>query len=405
MHPTRRAGAITACLLLVLTACSGSSTPLSEEAADPCRGVTVTPGAGPIAWTVSTATDLEHMDDDPVGVGDGFLVGVSGCIGFVETAGLLRWTIPGLLDDVVRVDEILVIAMSGRPSSVGVDATTGAIEWSREDRGHWDDVAVQGRTVMLAGGTFDGSVKTVDASTGREIATRYPLIPDDGRFRDAVSDEGLLVTAGHANQKGVIVAADASGRVVLDAGAGVFFPDPVAVVGEIVVVQASGITGGGVGGEPRTHLVGIDRTTRTERWRRVLPGLQAGHAVEVGGVVVVRLKGGLSGVDARSGAVRWSVPLGEDYESPMVAVRPDAVALGESDGTVVLIEVADGRRRWSARTEGAVAVLGAPDADVLLAANDADFYGRSAPATALHCGQPVALRLGRAPAGAASAPA
>ena len=90
--------------------------------------------------------------------------------------------------------------------------------------------------------------------------------------------------------------------------------------------------------------------------------------------MVVRLKGGLSGVDARSGVVRWSVALGEDYESPMVVVGSDAVALGESDGTVAVIEVADGRRRWSVRTEGQVAVLGALDGDVLLAANQPDFY-------------------------------
>ena len=314
------------------------------------------------------------MNSDPVGVGDGFLVGVSGCVAFVETGGRLRWVIPGMLDGAARVEDALVIALSGRPSSVGVEATTGAIEWARDDRGHWDDVVVQGRTVMLAGASFDGSVKTIEASTGREVATRYPLIPDDGRFYVAVADDGLLLTAGHARQRGAVLAADASGRIVFDAGAGVFFPDPVAVVGDVIVVQASGITGGGVGGEPRTHLVGIDRTARTERWRRVLPGPQAGHAVEVGGVVVVRLKGGLAGVDARSGVVRWSVAMGADYESPMVVVGSDAVALGESDGTVVVIEVADGRRRWSVRTEGQVAVLGALDGGVLLSANNPDFY-------------------------------
>ncbi|HEV2759226.1 MAG TPA: PQQ-binding-like beta-propeller repeat protein [Acidimicrobiales bacterium] len=314
------------------------------------------------------------MDSDPVGVGDGFLVGVSGCVGFVETGGRLRWTVPGSLVDGARLGDTLVIAQNGEPSVLGVDATTGEGIWKRPDRALWSDVVAETGTAMLVGSSFDGSVTTVEASTGRATANQYGILPNDGRFLNAIVDDGLLVTAGHAGRKGRVVAADGSGRIVLDAVAGVFFPHPVAVVGDVIVLRASGITGGGVDAEPSTHLVGHDRTTGTERWRRVLPGLQAGPAVEVAGVVVVRLKGGLSGVDARSGVVRWSVAIGDDYESPMVVVGTDAVALGEPDGTVVVIEVADGRRRWSVRTEGQVAVLGALDGGVLLSANNPNFY-------------------------------
>ncbi len=375
MHPNRRAGAIAVCLLLVLAACSGSSSStIPDLPADPCRDLTVSPGAGGIAWTVTAAGEHGLMDSDPVGVGDGFLVGVNRCIGFVETGGRLRWTVPGSLVDAARLVDTLVIAQHGESSVLGVDARTGEVIWKRPDRALWSDVVAEGRTTMLVGTSFDGSVTTIEASTGRATANQYGILPNDGRFLNAIVDDGLLLTAGHAGRKGRVVAADVSGRIVLDAVAGVFFPDPVAVVGDVIVLRASGITGGGVDAEPSNHLVGHDRTTGTQRWRRVLPGLQAGPAVEVAGVVVVRLKGGLAGVDARSGVVRWSVAPGEDYESPMVVVGSDAVALGESDGTVAVIEVADGRRRWSVRTEGQVAVLGALDGDVLLAANQPDFY-------------------------------
>jgi outer membrane protein assembly factor BamB len=314
------------------------------------------------------------MDSDPVGVGDGFLVGVNHCVAFVETAGRVRWTVPGSLVDGARLGDTVVIAATGDPSVFGVDAITGKITWTRPDRGLWSDVSAVGGAVMLVGSGFDGSVSTIEASTGRVVAREHPLLPDSDRFPNSIVDDGLLLTAGHASRTGRVVAADASGRIVLDAVAGVFFPDPVAIVGDVVVLRASGITGGGVDAEPSTHLVGHDRRTGAELWRRVLPGLQAGPVVEVAGVVVVRLKGGLSGVDARSGVVRWSMPLGEDWDSPMVAVGAEAVALGTSDGTVAVYEVAGGRRRWSTQTEGAVAVLGALEGDVLLAANDPDVY-------------------------------
>ena len=375
MHPNRRAGAFAIGLLLALAACSGaSSQAIPDLPADPCGDLTVTAGGGGIAWSITATGEHGQMDSDPVGVGDGFLVGVNRCIGFVETAGRLRWTIPGSLVDGARHGDTVVIAQNGEPSVLGVDAVTGDVKWTHPYRALWSDVAGADRTAMLVGSSFDGSVTTIEASTGRATANQYGILPDDGRFRNAIVDDGLLITAGHAGRKGRVVAADASGRIVLDAGAGVFFPDPVAIVGDVIVLRASGITGGGVDAEPSTHLVGHDLRTGAERWRRVLPGLQAGPAVEVAGVVVVRLKGGLTGVDARSGVVRWTIPLGEDWDSPMVAVEPDAVALGAWEGTVVVVEAVDGRRRWSTRTEGPVAVLGALSADVLLAANNPDFY-------------------------------
>jgi outer membrane protein assembly factor BamB len=170
------------------------------------------------------------------------------------------------------------------------------------------------------------------------------------------------------------VAADASGRIVLDVSTGLFFPHPVGVVGDVIVLQASGISTGEGDGEPSTHLVGVDRATGAERWRTVLPGRQAGHAIEVGGVVAVRVEDGLTGLDPRTGAVRWSVAADPDYGWPLAAAGRDAVALGGRDGTVTVVEVADGRRRWGTRTEGPVAVLGTPDGEVLLVANDPDFY-------------------------------
>ena len=213
MHPNRRAGAIAVCLLLVLAACSGSSSStIPDLPADPCRDLTVSPGAGGIAWTVTAAGEHGLMDSDPVGVGDGFLVGVNRCIGFVETGGRLRWTVPGSLVDAARLVDTLVIAQHGESSVLGVDARTGEVIWKRPDRALWSDVVAEGRTTMLVGTSFDGSVTTIEASTGRATANQYGILPNDGRFLNAIVDDGLLLTAGHAGRKGRVVAADVSGR-------------------------------------------------------------------------------------------------------------------------------------------------------------------------------------------------
>jgi len=335
-----------------------------------------TPGSGHVAWTVSTPSDREFMQADPVGVGDGILVGLRGCVGFVEASGRLRWGVPGILSDAVRVGDTVVIAVAGQTDDVmGVDATTGRVDWSERLRGGWHDVVAQGRTVMLVGTGFDGSVVTLDAATGRRIDSDVPTIPRDGNFRMALAVDGLLVTAGIDEHRGAVVIADASGRIVKSADAGLFAPDPVALVGDVLVLQSSGITTGtGGDGEPSTHLVGLDRRTLAERWRRVLPGQSAGHGVEVAGVVVVRHEKALSGVDARSGAVLWSVPGPDDWDAPLVAAGADVFAVGWPDGRVAVHGITDGQVRWSARVEGQVAVLGWIEGDVLLAANDPDFY-------------------------------
>ena len=381
MHTTLiRPGAVFAALLL-LAACSGSPAPVGTppEPGGDCAPLTVMPGSGPIAWTLS-AGDAVTLDSDPVGVGDGFLVGVKGCIGFVDASGRVRWTITGLLVDAARVGDTIVLATRGRQTIVGVDAATGTVAWSRHDRAGWSDVADDGRTVMVVGSSFDGAVVTLDPATGRGIGTGLHPATADGWFQRAKADEGLLVTAGSGGRGGVpgrrgpVVGADGSGRIVLDASTGLLHPHPIGIVGDILVLQASGITTGEGDGEPSTLLVGVARATGAERWRTVLPGRQAGDAVEVAGVVAVRVVDGLVGVDARTGAVRWSVGADPDYGWPLVAAGPDAVAVGGKDGTVTVVEVADGRRRWSTRTEGPVAVLGTPDGEVLLSANDPDFY-------------------------------
>ena len=360
-------------VLLVLTACSTTSSGRNPPP-DPCQRLTVTPGSGPIAWSVAATGERDQVDSAPVAVGDGFLVSAGdpaspACIGFVESSGRLRWTIPGRLVDAVRVDDLLVVATGGRPSTIGVHAVTGATLWERDDLAIWQDLAVQGGTVMVAGTSPKGSVVTIEARTGRTVASAVPTSAAYGWFEKVETGDGMLVSAGTADTRGRVLVADAAGQIVLDAPVGLLAPNPVAVVGDVVIVQASGNAVGSDTGEPTTHLRGLDRASALERWHSVLPGPSAGRAVEVAGVVVVRLGDGLTGLDARSGVIRWRLPLAGTVESPVLAVGRDAVAVGAEDGEVVLVDAVDGRRRWSARTEGPVATLGAFDGDLLVVAS------------------------------------
>lgn len=361
-------------MLVLLAACSGpGGAPAPERSA--CDGVQVTAGAGRIAWTVSGPTSRELVDADPTPVGDGFLVGVDGCIAFLELDGHLRWRVPGAMVDAVRVGETIVVALAPADRTVlGLDAATGAIRWEGRHRAIWRDVAAVGETVMIVGTSFDGSVSALSGATGRQIAGAFGSVERPGGFERVLAHGGWLVTSGVAGRRGAIVVADASGTIVVDAPAGLFAPDPVAVVGDVVVLQASGTSTGEGDGEPQTHLVGLELVTGKERWRQALPGQSAGHAVAVDGVAVVRLPDGLAGVDGGSGAVRWTLPLPGTYESPVLAVDGETVAVGAEDGTVKLVTAGDGVVRWSVDAGGPVGRLGAVAEGVLLVVSEPGDY-------------------------------
>ncbi len=363
-------------LLLLLVACSGSGGPLPEELAAPrCDGPVVTPGAGRIAWTLSGADERASVDADPISMGDGFLIGLGRCISFLEVDGRLRWSHPGSMVDAVRVGDVIVVALSPTQVTVlGLDAGSGAVRWESRDRAIWHDVVALGDTVMVVGTSFDGSVATFDAATGRRISGVFGGTERPGWFFRAVAQDGLLVASGTGERRGALVVADASGTISLAMPAGLYSPEPVGVAGGVIVLQSNGSTSGAGDGEPSTQFVGLERATGKERWRRVVPGERAGHAVEAAGVVAARVRDGLVGVDARSGAIRWMFSLPGDYESPLLVVDRETVAVGAQDGSVRIVTAGDGTVRWSVDVGGAVARLGTVADGVLLVASEPGDY-------------------------------
>ena len=335
----------------------------------------MTPGAGRIAWTLSGTDERASVDADPIPVGDGFLIGLGRCISFLEVDGRLRWSRPGSMVDALRVGDVIVVAVGPADATVlGLDAGTGAVRWESRQGAIWHDVAALGYTVMVVGASFGGSATTFDAATGRRIHGVFGSVERPGWFRRALAQDGLLVASGTGQRRGALVVADASGAITLDMTAGLFSPQPVAVAGGVIVLQSDGSTSGDGDGEPETHLVGLDRATGKERWRRVVPGERAGHAVEAAGVAVVRVREGLAGVDARSGAMRWMFALPREYESPLVVVDRETVAVGAEDGSVRMVAAGDGTVRWSVDVGGRVARLGTVADGVLLVVSEPGDY-------------------------------
>ncbi|MCK4414849.1 MAG: PQQ-binding-like beta-propeller repeat protein [Candidatus Eisenbacteria sp.] len=103
------------------------------------------------------------------------------------------------------------------------------------------------------------------------------------------------------------------------------------------------------------HCMLLDRETGRRCWDRQLgAGIQAG-ATLAGGVVVGvtdHPAEQLFCLDARTGATRWEVPLGESWGAPLVA--GDWVYAGSLAGEVRAVALADGRLHWSYRAPATV---------------------------------------------------
>ena len=339
------------------------------------------PQMGHMAWTLTGGrAEGTSVARAPVPVRGGFVVGItypgsSGCVTFISDAGEPRWAIQSNAGyaGAAQVGDLIVIAHSvGKMSVFAVDAATGKGRWSLPgNRGIWLRVATDGKNVLVTG--FGGGILLLDGASGRIVQERFGGSRSPS-FRHAIVDDGFILTSGTVNEHGEVLAFDSAGRVALEASVDLFSPDPVAVVGDTIVLQSSGTTSDDGKGEPTTHLVGIDRRTGAARWRRVLDGERADLGVEAGGLIVARHTGALTGVDARTGAIIWTKALAPSHFPQLAPLDDGSVAVGEENGLLLAVEAVDGRVRWQTGMGAPIAVLGSLGPGRLLAVAEPDQY-------------------------------
>jgi len=109
----------------------------------------------------------------------------------------------------------------------------------------------------------------------------------------------------------------------------------------------------------------------TGAWTSAAPGPARGTPAVVDGTAVFDGGGNATALDVATGAVRWSTPL-EGRDDSSVAAANGTVVLGDENGVVLALALADGTQRWRVDF-GDYARLGTPtiaDGRVFLASLD-----------------------------------
>ena len=115
----------------------------------------------------------------------------------------------------------------------------------------------------------------------------------------------------------------------------------------------------GVAPEPLPERLGV-------RWRRELgAGISATAAIADGRVFVGDEDGRLTALALADGRVLWQVSGAESVEAP-VAVRDELVLWADSGGTVRAGDAATGAVRWTAQTAGRVMAGPMPEGELVL---------------------------------------
>ena len=212
-------------------------------------------------------------------------------------------------------------------------------------------MSVEGPLAVSASGTVlyvptadaRGGVEAFDVRMGRRV----------WRWRESGSQAGVALA------NGVVVAPLVDGRVVgLDEATGQVawtqeargearvFAAPVALDGDVVVA------------DDRGRVSRIDVQTGQDRWAVEVGGpVEATPSADGASVVVSTTRGAVVRLDPSDGRVLWSLPppAGRDLRASSASVRGDALAVGFTDGTARVLDLATGAERWRFSTDGNVA--------------------------------------------------
>ncbi len=212
----------------------------------------------------------------------------------------ISWSAEGFLDEtiVTVVGDLVLAGAAGELVALSVD--DGDVRW-RQKTGGSDRVATDG-SVAYVGGEGSGTLTSLAVEDGAE---RWRVDLDTGRVLTPTIVDGGLVAAGRDNSGGhnlvLGLATDGTQRwrwEPLDRGRlGAF-----TIAGDRVIVVSDAAD---------TAMQTIDARTGDELWTTHLPGqtqmipVVADETVYVGGEQT-----GVTAIDATTGAVRWSVPMG-----------------------------------------------------------------------------------------------
>ena len=212
---------------------------------------------------------------------------------------------------------------------------------------------VQGNQVMLAGD--DGTVLTLDAASGRELARTTvgePLAAGVG------SDGRVTAVVTKANQ---VVALEGAKEVWRYKLASQSFTAPLVAGGRVFVLGAD------------RSLTALDGRNGALLWRMTRPAeplvlRQAGALLAVGDTLVAGLAGRMVGVDPDTGSIRWEAPVASARGTNDVERLVDLVGGVSRQGSEVCarafqtavgcVDTARGAVRWSKAANGATGVAG-----------------------------------------------
>ena len=204
-------------------------------------------------------------------------------------------------------------------------------------------------SLLAVAGSETGAVLAVGAD-GR---VRWSAAVPGAVMAAPVGADGTVVVAGHGRDAVVVRALAApTGVPVWERVVGPVAGAPLVVGDTVVLAHGPGIHG--------AAAVGLDLRTGAERWRVPLPGWWDGGVEGVAGPDAVHLLDGMGTVvalDPVAGTVRWRTETGRPLVGGRLALLPGSVAFASAADEVWVLDRADGRIRAVGAAAGVPADL------------------------------------------------
>lgn len=237
----------------------------------------------------------------------------------------------------------VVVAAAAGGHVVAIDASSGAVKWSRQLRARLSGGPVAARGVVAVG-TRSGEVIALDAATGKPLWRHYVGAPVD--VAPAIGD-GLVVAKTIAG--GLTGLSLKSGTQLWTQNESVpslslrFDTRPLLVNGTAYAGFADG------------KAMAVDAASGKEKWRTQVASGQGGNLVadivDVGGLMafaagdlyVATYQGRLAAIDAGSGQIIWSRDI-SSYTG--VTLDPSHVYVSDAEGRVHAFDLVTGVPTW-----------------------------------------------------------